>query len=87
MINTKTSKRYIRKEKCNGYLTEYGISDEEFEQKMQEAEEDIKNGNLYSLEEVMNKGLEVLENIMSELSEKEQIEAKNYINYWRNRFE
>lgn len=86
MINTKTLKRYTRKREYRkkGYLEEYGISDEEFEQKMQEAEDDIKNGNLYTFEEVWNKGLEVLENKIPELSIEEQIEAREYINYWKN---
>lgn len=82
MINTKLLKRNATTEKVY-----YVISNEDFEQKIQEAEEDIKNGNVYTLEEVMNVGLEVLQSRISELSLKEQIEAREFVNSWRNKFE
>lgn len=65
------------------YLEECGISNEQFEQMIDEAEQDIKNGNLFSLEEVMGVGLEVLKNKMQELPAKEQIKAKEFLNSWR----
>lgn len=66
-----------------GHLQEYGISDKEFEQKIQEAEEDIKNGNLYTLEEVIDMGLEVLKTKIPEMPIEEQQEAQQFINSWR----
>lgn len=65
----------------------FQISNEEFDKMMQEAQGDIENGRLYSHNEIMNAGLEVLENRMLELSSKEQVEAKEFINTWRNIFE
>lgn len=87
MINTKTLKigksienNLQRKAEC---LEQYGISNEDFGQMIKEAQWDIENGRLHSHNEIMNVGLEVLENRMLELSSKEQIEAKEFINTWR----
>lgn len=91
MINAKTLKigknienNLQKKTKC---LEQYGISNEDFDQMIKEAQGDIENGRLHSHNEIMNVGLEVLENRMLELSSKEQIEAKEFINTWRNIFE
>lgn len=84
MVNTETLKVSIRKEKTN--LKQHVISDREFEEKMREAEQDIKNGNLFTLEEVMEGALEALENGMTELSNEDKAEVRDIMNSWRTQF-
>ncbi len=54
---------------------------------MKEAEEDIKNGNLYDLEEVMIMSVKVLEDAMPNLLEEDKFLAKRYIKEWKHKFE
>lgn len=76
----KTTKNSVN----NSFIEKYGISKMQFDKMMKEAQYDIENGNLHTHAEVMNSGLELLESRMSELSEKEQIEARKFIHNWRN---
>lgn len=62
---------------------DFKISNEKFEQMLKEAQDDVESGNLYTHAEVMKVGLELLENRMSELSEKDQFDARKFINTWR----
>ena len=81
MVNTDVFKINISKEKTN--LRQYGISDIEFEEKIREAEQDIENGNLFTLEEVMEGTLDALSNSISVLSNDDRTEVANIINSWR----
>lgn len=81
MISNRTIK--ISKSNVNSFVEQYGIAKTQFDKMMKEAQDDIENGNLYTHAEVMNVGLELLESRMSELSEKDQIEAKEFIYNWR----
>lgn len=78
MINARTLKQ------TKNLQNDFKISNEKFEQMMKEAQDDVESGNLYTYAEVMKVGLELLENRMSELSEKDQFEAKKFIYKWRN---
>lgn len=84
MVNTDVFKINIAKEKTN--LRQYGISDTEFEEKIREAEQDIKNRNLFTLEEVMEGTLDALNNSITDLYSDDQIEVTNIINSWRTQF-
>lgn len=78
MINVRTLKQ------TKNFQNNFKISNKKFEQMMQEAQDDIENGALHTHNEVMNMGLELLENKMSELSKKDQFEARKFICKWRN---
>lgn len=88
MINYKTlkmNKSNVNKfTKQDNFIKQYGVSKKQFNQMIEEAQDDVENGRLYTHTEVMNMGLELLKNRMSELSEKDQFEAKKFINKWRN---
>ncbi len=91
MINVKTlqigknvENSFQRKTEC---LEQYEISNQKFSQMMKEAQDDIENERLHTHNEIMNVGLEVLENRMSDLSQEEQKEARKFIRTWRNIFE
>lgn len=88
MINYKTLK--INKSNVNkftkrdNFTKQYGVSKTQFNQMIEEAQDDVENGRLYTHAEVMNMGLELLENRILELSEEDRVEARMFIAKWRN---
>lgn len=77
MINVRTLKQ------TKSLQNSFKISNEKFEQMLKEAQGDVESGNLCTHADVINVGLEFLENRMSELSEKDQFDARKFINTWR----
>lgn len=88
MINYKTlkmNKSNVNKfTKQDNFIEQYGVSKTQFNQMIEEAQYDVENGRLYTHAEVMNMGLELLENRILELSEEDRVEARMFIAKWRN---
>lgn len=88
MINYETLK--MNKSNVNkfarqdNFIEQCGVSETQFNQMIEEAQDDVKNGRLYTHAEVMNMGLELLENRMSELSKEDKVKARMFISKWRN---
>lgn len=88
MINYETLK--MNKSNVNkfarqdNFIEQCGVSKTQFNQMIEEAQDDVKNGRLYTHAEVMNMGLELLENRMSELSKEDKVKARMFIAKWRN---
>ena len=62
-------------------LSEYEIAKKQFEEILEEAEDDVRNGRLVTYEEVIKGELKLVESKIPELSEEEQIEAKKFLEY------
>ncbi len=86
MINVLTLNKKVETEDMY-YIQVFGMTKEEFDEGIREAKEDIANGRVHSLEEMMLGGLEILEKRMPELSKKEQAKAKKFLNKWKKKYE
>ena len=87
MVNLKTVKVSkninISFRKPKNELSEYEIAKKQFEEILEEAEDDVRNGRLVSYEEVIKGELKLVESKISELSKEEQIEAKKFLEHMK----
>ncbi len=91
MVNLKTIKVSkninVNFRKQRDDLEQYSIAKRQFEEMLEEAEEDVKNGRLLTQEEVTKGELKLIEGMLLEFSEEEQIEARKFLAKWRNSIE
>ncbi len=91
MVNLKTIKVSkninVNFRKQRDDLEQYSIAKRQFEEMLEEAEEDVKNGRLLTQEEVTKGELKLIEGMLLEFSEEEQIEARKFLAKWKNSIE